>query len=386
MRQRRMIALTNPHPSVAPAWVLVRAVGLAGLMVAVASCSGDLGLDSDPGRPDVLGQERSGAASGDVNTWTSWHMPLSVCFTQPAVGQSGHMSDATFTSRADGYFAVLVSTWGRVPGVSFNKDCVASERLNILLSDDVATSQCGLSGCVIYGLSDNVFVHETGHGLGLAHEHQRSDHGPYCAGEQAYVDKLQRCHTADVAGQPCTADDYNGIFYPNPPATTPQYLTQSNRDFLQWSLDNNLPDSSYTLLTLYDPQSIMNYCSAEFGRLPEDSAPTALDLLGVAMLYPQSNGSPLGCGKGCFKTSTGVIVRTDGVVMSDWMARGAISVPISLTTTPGGSTLPASALPSGTATITHYNWDPRSVRRSGTAVTQKSNSVHAALVSSVMVL
>jgi len=394
MPQRRMMHFDQRSRYAISPQMLVRVAGLASLLGTSVACSSDLDFDSGASHSGTLAQERSRSASGDVSTWTSWHMPLSVCFSQPALGMPGHMSPVTFLQRATSYFDVLVSTWGRVPGVSFDSSCTPSERLNILLRDDVPdhdSSHCGIpSGCVIYGVNNGVFVHETGHGLGLSHELQRVD-AQLCPEEQFALDTWHRCEAADAAGQPCTAADYNAIFYPNPPVSSPTYLTNEDRSFLQWSLDNNEPDPSYKLLTIYDRQSVMNYCAGspadpDFGREPGDFMPTALDLLGVEMLYPLSSGTPLGCKQGCFKTSTGVVARGDAVVTSDWTARGALNVPISLTTAPGGTTIPASALPSGTASVNYYYWDPRGVRRSGTAISQKSNSMHAALVSSTTVL
>lgn len=105
-------------------------------------------------------------------------------------------------------------------------------------------------------------IHEFGHSLGLPHEHNHPD---------------------ETCGQPN---------------------------------DNARPIAP---LTEYDPDSVMNYCKSD-GRFL-----TALDQLGIEMLYPFAGTRDVECGEGCFKTTfRTLLVRLDGAAVDEWTARGAL--------------------------------------------------------------
>jgi hypothetical protein len=132
----------------------------------------------------------------------------------------------------------------------------------------------------------------------------------------------------------------------------------------------------------------MSYCAGEppLTRDAGDPLPTDLDLLGVEMLYPRASGYKLKCASGCFVTGNGVVVRANGAITNEWMARGALAVPMSLTGTPGGTSIPATSIASGSSTVTYNFWDPRGVARAGSGTAVKSDAHHAAIVASLRTL
>jgi hypothetical protein len=107
------------------------------------------------------------------------------------------------------------------------------------------------------------------------------------------------------------------------------------------------------LLTSYDRDSIMifGYCPSVRSEI---SLLSTLDKLGAEMMYPKARtGYRLACKERCVWTGTGAIVREDGSVTIDWVARGADV--ISTWTVPGGQVtdrfLHASHLANGTSTV-----------------------------------
>jgi hypothetical protein len=158
-----------------------------------------------------------------------------------------------------------------------------------------------------FGSLEGAAVHEVGHGLGLPHEHKRSD----------------RPTDIDTA---CYAD-------PN---------TQANK----WTANANYTlDTTLLRLTRFDINSVMGYCrdaDAYYG-LPsgtitnldlaaqataQDQPLTDMDKLGIEMLYPFSySRTPALAGGVANSSSSRVYVRSDApyVLTVDWVARGGRS-------------------------------------------------------------
>jgi hypothetical protein len=359
---------------------------------ALAGCSaGDLG-DTGTSRDESLSTAQEAAQTPMLSTWTPWRMPLALCIQrgQTDPNESGYYDPVTFETVAQNTLDLIARTWGLVPGMSFFRSCSPAEKMTLKLFSDSGGGGCSVGVGAVCEIrpTDNDWqvVHEIGHGLGMHHEHQRSEFVA-CPGHQALIDAWNRCTAAYDATpkQPCTAADVNFIFNPDPNVSVPTIITAEQRAKIEEVRTANLPDPNAAKLTVYDPQSVMSYCGIEFGG---SEKPTNFDLLGMEMLYPLNTGHKLRCKKGCFNTPSGVVVRTDGIVTSGWFARGAIRVPMSLTTATSASpsTISATSLPSGTASVSFTLLDPRGNRRTGSGTSLKSNAVHAAIAASTRVV
>lgn len=150
---------------------------------------------------------------------------------------------------------------------------------------------------------------------------------------------------------------------------------------------------SYNLLTEYDPTSIMSYCAVANGRDSLDYYMTALDALGVEILYPKGPDLPIRCKAGCIDTADGVILRTDGRARDDWTFRGGLewwtaSLPwwrTGTSSTVGSGVLDASSLGTGTHAVTYGETatvSGRFVQGSGQVVV--SNSKWTGVISAVL--
>jgi hypothetical protein len=361
-----------------------RAVAVCALSV-LGGCSSEAQWEDD----QRLGQAEQPSAAHSLNAWTAWPMPLSLCFTRAA-----GLSIPDFNTMKSWVTAGLGETWGQVPGMGFVEGCTAGA-MGITLQHGDAFGFCGTgqgASCTISGrVSDGserlkaTAVHEVGHGLGLLHEHQRVDAGPLCPGEQAILDACQACAGSSSSCSPapkCPAWAFNGCFFGN--VTMPQTLSTDQCWAAKGRVADRVPISGAELLTVPDPRSIMSYCAVPNGRDPDDYMPTQYDLLGMEMLYPADRDYRMGCASGCFATSSGVIVRSDGAVTSEWTARGALDVEM-LTDFwfpfgPWTTTIPAQDLPSGTAEFVYGFVDPRAGILSGSGIATKSNAMHAALL------
>jgi len=291
-------------------------------------------------------------------------------------------------------FDALARSWGQVPGLSFVDagDCSSATnpaiRLNLQNSPGIF-GHCGpiATDCLIAGPESSFLtpqtqtdvrqavVHELGHGLGLAHEHQMPGRDPLCAVEQAIYEGCKTC-----VGGSCSSADFLACFLYSP-STNPANLTADQMALAQARIDGRSIDANATVLTLYDPISVMNYCSAANGRDTSSFIPTLLDLLGMEMLYPSNRTYPVGCWNGCVLTASGAIVRTDGSVTSDWTSRGATEIFMRRSgSTTDELSVSASLLPDGSSTFSYTFKDPRGTEFNGSGTVVKSNSVHTAVV------
>jgi hypothetical protein len=200
----------------------------------------------------------------------------------------------------------------------------------------------------------DIVVHEMGHVLGFRHEHERDDNPHLC----------------------CVDVNQDGNCNP---------LSWKAPDF------GEAPPGKGTktgFLTKYDPTSIMSYCAAFYGSGEVGFSP--MDALGAEIMYPLSYSRRLGCGTGCFHTSTGVSTRRDGSLVSDWTARGAVGI-VPDWFWPGGQAarlevLPVTSLPTSVNVAYRYVDQRNRVHQTPTAgviLVQKSNPMHTAILGAV---
>lgn len=339
------------------------------------------------------------AAAYPLGDWSRRPMPLQICTEKNE--NNGSLSERVYSTWKTWVFDALAATWGRVPGISFKNvgECSSATsvdmKITLIRGGGSGTCGGGVGDCTVSGMSDasgtdgnvstiaeadlkRTTVHEVGHGLGLLHEHQMPGRPPLCPFEQSVLDGCTRC----INNNPCAAADFNNCFLDS--KTSSQTLTADQRNVAQSRINDRTVISNAPVLTTYDPMSIMNYCAGVNGRQAGDYQPTRLDLLGMEMLYPSDRTYPIGCDVNCFYSSDGVIVRSDGAITSDWTARGSVNVTMQWGSIVGRA-VAAAALPNGTSTVTYTFKEPRgtSIMR-GSGTVSKSDSLHAAIISSVL--
>jgi hypothetical protein len=196
------------------------------------------------------------------------------------------------------------------------------------------------------GFLQQVAVHEFIHTLGFYHEHDRAD--------SYYETGL------------CTDEHANGV-----------------------------PDG---YLTQYDPVSVANYCGSIYGRKAGDYSLTPLDILGAEIIYPRSFSHPIRAPYG-FYTGSGLVVRSDDVLLTDWIHRGAseqVFLPSGVDWYRGSPSDPAhstvypfqystSLLVKDTTTaVQGVHFDTMSRTHTDVGMVIASNSLHTAILLSVL--
>jgi hypothetical protein len=165
-----------------------------------------------------------------------------------------------------------------------------------------------------------VAVHEVGHALGLPHEHQRLD--AYCEAVQPRVQACQNCvddgcSLSNLNLCTCSASDYAVCMNLDTTPTGSQTLTWDEYNTASQVLTDSQPSSVAQPLTVFDPESVMSYCSGRPNRS------SALDRLGMEILYPFANPNSLGCRDGCLLGGSGLTLRSNGTAQDAWSMRGA---------------------------------------------------------------
>jgi hypothetical protein len=296
-------------------------------------------------------------------------------------------------------FAALNATWGTIPGVTFTDvgECAgAAFDMSVTFTNDAFGGSCGrgVGNCAVNGpdmdVSANaqstiqgVAVHEIGHGMGLLHEHQMPGAPPLCPYEKGILDSCRSCIAASDMGTPCAVSHYKGCF--GKTIVIAHILDGNERATAQRYIDDRATVSDAKVLTTYDPLSIMDYCNYTNGRDRTDFTATALDRLGMEMLYPSTRTYGIGCGGGCLYSGDGVILRSNGAITSEWAARGAAGITMTWGAFVGAS-IPASLLPSDRSSLTYTFPEPRGTTRTGSGYVNKTDSLHGAIVSSLLVL
>jgi hypothetical protein len=155
-------------------------------------------------------------------------------------------------------------------------------------------------------------------------------------------------------------------------------------------------------LTPYDRQSIMiwSYCPSE---RTEEELLSPLDQLGAEMMYPKAqSGHQLACADGCVTTPQGAIVRSNGGVTIDWVARGGNVDPQwtfgTTTVQPSDGILRATSLTASVTNVTmsfpdaysnpnlgmYVPANQRHALLTGSGTVTKSDSLHTAVIMAVL--
>jgi hypothetical protein len=405
----------------------------AGCTSETASCEGEA--------CDLELSEQPAFAVGGFVPWALSSGQLRLCFTRDP-----SLTTTEFTAVRDRVVTVLNQTWGSIPGLDFVSSCTAPS-MSITLNDGAGAGFCGLGNGAACSIGadpanlpsvDGVAVHEVGHGLGMLHEHQMPGAAPLCANEAAILAGCTSCNAATctaaqanacwfavpaassitvsaadkalatsrlasgvTACLPCSqgtctvgscdnatctpAASYWGCFGANPTTGTVNVST-GDRGSAAGRVNDRTVVTTGKRLTRYDPKSIMNYCAAVNGGRTDD-VPTPLDLLGMEMLYSTNRTHALGCGNGCFVTSTGLVTSTSGSLVSEWIARGSVDVPFKVSGTSSNVySYSVSGLPNGTSTVNYTFVDPVNRSRSGSGSVTKSNTAYAALAGAVAMI
>jgi hypothetical protein len=167
---------------------------------------------------------------------------------------------------------------------------------------------------------------------------------------------------------------------PNTTSTTNGLLlvSEADRNNAVQAVNDRKTVSDALFLTHSDPMSIMHYCRGENGAV-DNGIPTTWDMLGMEMLYSANRLYGLGCGRGCFSTSSGVVTTNSGSVVSEWIARGSLNVPFRVGTGSYVYSYSVAGLPAGASTFAYNFRDAIGNTRNGSGTVIRSNTRFAAI-------
>ena len=322
-------------------------------------------------------------------SWSPHDMPLKIRYsvTEELDAASEKATPEQFSAIQALAEQGLSETWGQLPGVSF-RTVSSEEDVQVRIRwarKGRAYGETILGGTGVVLTADpthpdrtkNAVVHEMGHVLGLQYLQQRPDAESHnCAAIRETVEACRACRDGvctDPEFQGCTGQSRSGV-----PAEK-----RAERVGEIWGRIGPRPDA-VVLTKHWDPYSSMNFCNEEAGRPETDYMPTPQDMLAMEMLYPVRTGNPIGCGDGCFYTDGGVIVRVDGSITTDWVARGSVDV-IMRINGELGTYLTVLSLPNGESQQRFPFWDPvwfRKLWAEGQVI--KANGVHTAVLNSLL--
>jgi hypothetical protein len=299
-------------------------IGFALSTLVVSSCTGsdDLGRDRSVAteRP-IVGVHQQSLAGIPTNSDTWWAGGVvPVCF----VNRTG-MPSADFADAGAKIFGALNDTWGSVGTIAFTGGGTCSTPLpgnstmklslehKFVRSDGgIDSADCNNDGacfrdncriCIVDPIDYlPISVHEVGHGLGMAHEHQRAvldEDGNLVYGADGGLQWEEALCATEQAREDGRLPD-GGVF--------------PGQRFAEYSFH----------LTRFDPTSIMNYCGQSGGRVRGDYSLTALDRLGAEILHPSSFERSAVLTSATFQQGDGsVVCRPELDITTDWLRDGA---------------------------------------------------------------
>ncbi len=284
--------------------------------------------------------------------FSRWPNNVGICFSNGLGGQSwgdcsGTLANASFDTLSASLFSSLQATWDSASALTFSRsaNCAPTGNppagtIRIKLTNGYCGGVCGGNGstgnCLVSAgdmssTINRIAVHEVGHGLGFAHEHQRGNGSTWevslCPAPQATYDE----DTQVIAKGSSLCFNNSSHAASNPIVVNGKETCPAGSHLVTLSQaqenNSNIGAVSLSDLTAFDPLSVMNYCNVFNGRQSNDASLTPLDALGVEIMYPYSLTRTLAVGPSATfaigSLGDALVARDDAQVLSDWSSRGA---------------------------------------------------------------